>query len=258
MNGRAIDFNCDLGEDPAEAARDEALLAIVTSANVACGGHAGDEESMRRVVRAAARLGVAVGAHPGYPDREHFGRRGLELTAAEIADTVSAQVLALRDIAAREGIALSHVKPHGALYNRAAGDARLAAAIAAGVARVDARLPLYGLAGSAALEVWRRAGFLTVAEAFADRRYEADGTLRSRAHGDALIADPAAAAEQAVRLAAEGWTEPAGGGRIAVEAGTLCIHSDTPGALAIASAVRRALEAAGVEVRASRAGGAQR
>jgi UPF0271 protein len=254
VSGGAIDLNCDLGEDAAEAARDAALLAVVSSANVACGGHAGDEESMRRVVRAAAGLGVAVGAHPGYPDRAHFGRRDLELEPRRIADTVEAQILALRAIAAGEGVALAHVKPHGALYNRAAGEARVAVAIAAGVARVDARLPIFGLAGSLALEVWRRAGVPAVAEAFADRRYEADGTLRSRRHPDALIMDPAAAAEQAVRLAGEGWVEAAGAVRVAIRASTLCIHADTPGAVAIASAVRRALAEAGIAVRPLAAG----
>jgi UPF0271 protein len=251
LTQRAIDLNCDLGEDPGAAERDAALLEIVTSANVACGGHAGDAESMRRTVRAAMKFGAAVGAHPGYPDREHFGRRELDASPAEIAAFVASQIAALRTIAAEAGAALRHVKPHGALYNRAAGDPEVAAAIAEGVVRVDAGLVICGLAGSSALEIWQRAGLGTIAEGFADRRYEADGTLRSRRHADALITDPEAAAAQSVRLAAEGWVESASGARVAVAVGSLCVHSDTPGALEIAAAVRRALEAAGIVVRAA-------
>lgn len=246
----SIDLNCDLGEDPAETERDVALLGLVSSANVACGGHAGSAEAMAHFARAAAARGVALGAHPGYPDREHFGRRELALGTAAIADTVEAQVLALREIATREGVSLRHVKPHGALYNRAAADPRVAAAIAEGVGRVDGRLPIYGLAGSPGLLFWRQAGVPAVAEAFADRRYEADGSLRSRRHDDALITDPADAAAQAVSIAVNGWLEPRAGGRLAVETGTLCVHSDTPGSLAVARAVRTALEAAGVAVSA--------
>jgi UPF0271 protein len=245
-----VDLNCDLGEDPTAIERDEALLGLVSSANVACGGHAGSAQTMAHFARAAAARGVALGAHPGYPDREHFGRRELGLGTSAIADAVAAQVLALRTIASREGVALRHVKPHGALYNRAAADPRVAAAIAEGAARVDGRLPIYGLAGSPGLLFWRQAGVPAVAEAFADRRYEADGSLRSRRHDDALITDPADAAAQAVSIATGGWLEPCGGGRLAVEAATLCVHSDTPGSLAVARAVRAALEAAGVAVSA--------
>ena len=244
----SIDLNCDLGEDPAAVARDEELLSLISSANVACGGHAGDTASMAHFARAARLRNVALGAHPGYPDREHFGRRDLGLTADEIAGAVESQLTALRDIAAGEGVALSHVKPHGALYNRAASDPSVAAAIAEGVRRVDPRLPIYGLAGSPALEIWRRVGLRAVAEAFADRRYEADGTLRPRRHADALILDPGAAAAQAIRLAAEDWIEPHDGGRLTVEVETICIHADTPGAPAIARSVRAALAAAGIAV----------
>lgn len=246
----SIDLNCDLGEEPMATERDEALLGLVSSVNVACGGHAGDAETMAHFARAAGVLGVALGAHPGYPDREHFGRRELGLGTAAIADIVEAQVLALRAVAARAGVALRHVKPHGALYNRAAADPRIAAAIAEGAARIDGRLPIYGLAGSPGLLFWRQAGVPAVAEAFADRRYEADGSLRSRRHDDALITDPAEAAAQAVRIAVGGWLEPRGGGRFAIGAATLCVHSDTPGSLAVARAVRAALEASGVAVRA--------
>lgn len=249
MTQRSIDLNCDLGEDAAAAARDAALLEIVTSANVACGGHAGDADSMRRTVRAALARGVAVGAHPGYPDRERFGREPVAMASEALAASVAAQIGALRAVALEAGAPLRHVKPHGALYNVAASDSAVAAAIADGVARIDGGLAILGLAGSRALEDWRRAGLSTIAEGFVDRRYEPDGTLRSRRHPDALITDPVAAAEQAVRIASEGWAEAAGGARVAVAAGSLCVHSDTPGALAIATAVRRALEAAGIALR---------
>ena len=250
MTQRSIDLNCDLGEDAAAAARDAALLEIVTSANVACGGHAGDAESMRRTVRAALARCVAVGAHPGYPDRERFGREDLAMAPEALAASVAGQIEALRAIALEAGAPLRHVKPHGALYNRAAVDPAVATAIADGVARIDAGLAIVGLAGSRAVDGWRRAGFLTIGEGFVDRRYEPDGRLRSRRHSDALITEPDAAAAQAVRIAAEGWVEAVGGMRVAVAAGSLCVHSDTPGALEIAVAVRHALEAAGIAVRA--------
>ena len=216
-----VDLNCDLGE-LSDTALEEALMRQVTSANIACGGHAGDEETMRRTVVLAHRYSVHIGAHPGYPDRAGFGRVELPLTAAEIAETVEEQV---RRLAAITDI--GHVKPHGALYNVAAGNEGVARAIADGVALFSREVTLVGLAGSRMLEVWRSMGFRVAAEAFADRRYETDGSLRPRRFADALITDPAAAAEQAVRLAAS--------------AQTICVHSDTPGSVAIAAAVRSAL-----------------
>jgi UPF0271 protein len=170
-----IDLNCDMGELE-DAAIEEALMPHITSANVACGEHAGSDEIMARTVRLALRHGVAVGAHPGYPDRANFGRVELALTAAEIADTVFAQIQRLQ----RTGATLAHVKPHGALYNVAAKKPEVAAAIADGVARWNPAAVLVGLAGSKALDVWRERGFRVAAEAFADRRYEADGSLRPR------------------------------------------------------------------------------
>jgi UPF0271 protein len=231
---RTVDLNCDLGEDPAEVARDESLLALVTSINVACGGHAGDQESMRHMARAARQAGVALGAHPGYPDRAHFGRHELEMSDQEIAASVTAQVQALSVIAREENVPLVHVKPHGALYNRAARDSRVAIAIGYGVAAVDRSLRMVGLAGSLAPGAWREQGLPTAAEGFADRRYEADGTLRARRFADALVSDPAAAAEQAVSLVRDRAVD------------TVCVHSDTPGAIAILIAVRAALSIAGV------------
>jgi len=214
-----IDLNCDMGEGGADAT----LMPFITSANVACGGHAGDEGSMQATVSLARRWNVAVGAHPSYPDRDHFGRLEMPLTPDEIAAAVHAQTAALGRIAGK----LAHLKPHGALYNVAARDARVARAIALGAARWSRELVLVGLAGSLMLDVWREMGFRAAAEGFADRRYELDGSLRSRKLPGALITDPEEAARQAVSLA----------GRV----DTICVHGDTPGAPAILAAVSAAL-----------------
>jgi 5-oxoprolinase (ATP-hydrolysing) subunit A len=251
-----------MGEIPALVAdgTQEAILAHVTSVNVACGAHAGDEATIEATIRAALRHGRAVGAHPGYPDRDHFGRRILPLPLDEITRTVAEQVIYVAGIAAGCGARLTHVKPHGALYNAAAGDRALAAAIAAGVAlarqairaRRDAvpagdDLVLVGLAGSACLDVYAAEGFRVAAEAFADRRYEPDATLRARRHPDALLTDPDEAADQALRLARDAEVVAVGGAVVAVRASTLCLHGDTPGAARIAAAVAARLRAAGVE-----------
>jgi UPF0271 protein len=243
-----IDLNCDMGEIPALVAdgTQDALLDQVTSANVACGAHAGDPATMEATVRAAVARGRAVGAHPGYPDRANFGRRVLPLSPEEVARTVAEQVETLARVAARCGATLAHVKPHGALYNAAARDQALAEAIAAGVARVGRHLLLVGLASSPCLEVYARAGFRTVAEGFADRRYEADGALRARSFPDALLTDPEEAATQAIGLARDGEAVAAGGARVRVAAATLCVHGDTPGAARIAAAVAARLRAAGI------------
>ena len=223
-----MDLNCDMGE----IAGDTAVMPFVTSANIACGGHAGDEASMKATVAEALRYRVAVGAHPGYPDRPNFGRLEMNLPPAAISDFVYEQVARLGKIAP-----LSHVKPHCALYNQAARDRVLAKAIADGVSRWSRDVVMVGLAGSAMLDAFKDAGFSVAAEAFADRRYEPDGSLRSRKFADALITDPEAAAEHAVQLAREG------------KAQTICIHGDTPGALKIAESVSRKLREAGIELR---------
>ena len=187
-----IDLNCDMGEIP-EAIADgtqEALMRSITSANVACGGHAGDEQTMRATIQQALRAGVAIGAHPGYPDRENFGRLELKMAPKEVAESVFQQVRALAQVAESCGAPVVHVKPHGALYNQAVRNRELASAIAEGVARWRRDVVLVGLAGAPMLDVFREAGFTVAAEAFADRRYEPDGTLRSRKFADALIRDP--------------------------------------------------------------------
>lgn len=245
-----VDLNADLGEDrlALSSGADEALLAVVTSANVACGGHAGDAASMRALVRIARRLGVAVGAHPSYPDRATFGRAAAGAGPAEIEAFVAAQAAALAAIAGGEGVRLSHLKPHGALYHAAHRDPAVAAAIAAGAARVDPGLALVGPAGSPALDAWRATGFRVAAEAFADRAYEPDGTLRARGLPGALLDDPPRAAAQAESIVLEGRVMAIDGTLVALEAVTLCVHADTPNALAIARAVRARLESRGVRV----------
>ena len=228
-----IDLNADMGEG---VGADEALLAVVSSANIACGAHAGDPSVMRRTVRAATAAGVAIGAHPGFPDREHFGRRALAMDAQAIEDSVIYQIAALAGIAAAEGASLAHVKPHGALYNMAAKDQTMADAIASAIASVDASLVMVGLPASALERAAEKAGLAFAAEGFADRAYEPDGSLVARSQPGALITDPAAAAAGALRLALGGHVR------------TICIHSDTPGAAAIGAAVRRALDEAGAVV----------
>jgi 5-oxoprolinase (ATP-hydrolysing) subunit A len=246
-----IDLNCDMGELP-EAIADgtqESLMPFLTSVNVACGGHAGDAQTMRATVEQALRWKLAVGAHPGYPDRAHFGRLRLNLPPEAVADAVFGQVQALARVAAGCGARLTHVDAHGALYNQAAQDGVLAAAIARGVARWGRSVVLVGLAGSSMLDAFRADGFAVAAEAFADRRYEPDGSLRSRVHEDALIRDPAEAARQALRILERGTAMASDGSDVRVDAQTLCIHGDTPGAREIAAAVAGALREAGVTLR---------
>jgi len=226
-----IDLNCDMGELE-DAALEARLMEHVTSANIACGGHAGDEAAMERTIRLALERGVRIGAHPGYPDRANFGRIEIVMSEDEIEDTVAWQIGRLEAVAGRLGANIAHVKPHGALYNVAVHNYAVAHAIGTAVRRWNPAALVFGLAGSPMLDVWRGMGLRVAGEGFADRRYEADGTLRSRKFPDALILDPAEAAAQAVRLAREGGVE------------TICVHGDTPGAPEILEACRRALQAA--------------
>ena len=243
-----IDLNCDMGEVP-EAIADgtqEALMRSITSVNIACGGHAGDEQTMKSTIEQALHWKLAIGAHPGYPDPANFGRLELKLPLNEISASILEQVNALADVAARCGGRVVHVKPHGALYNQAVRNRELAEAIAKGVARWKREVVLIGLAGSLMLDVFREAGFAVAAEAFADRRYEPDGTLRSRKFEDALIRNPEEAAWQALGIAERGVVIVSDGSEVAVDAQTLCIHGDTPGAPKIAEKVARTLREAGV------------
>jgi len=245
---RRIDLNCDMGELP-EAIADgtqEALMPSLTSVNIACGGHAGDEQTMKATIEEALRWNLAIGAHPGYPDRQNFGRLELQLSAEEVAEFVFEQVRSLGGIAADCGVQLTHVKPHGALYNQAVRDGKLAQSIAKGVAQWSSKVTLVGLAGSPMLAVFREAGFAAAAEAFADRLYEPDGSLRSRKFRDALISNPAKAAQQALGIVVRGIVTASNGADVSVSAQTICIHGDTPGAPEIASTVARTLRQAGV------------
>jgi UPF0271 protein len=246
-----IDLNCDMGEIP-EAVADgtqEALMRSVTSVNIACGGHAGDEHTMRATIEQALRHGVAIGAHPGYADRANFGRVELKLSAAEVVDSIFAQVQALAKIAESCSARVTHVKPHGALYNQAVRDRELAGAIALGVARWSREVVLVGLAGSSMLEVFREAGFAVAAEAFADRRYEADGSLRSRKFADALIGDPEEAARQALRIVKGHDVIAHDGSTVRVEAQTICFHGDTAGSSEIAQVLAKTLSGVGISLR---------
>ena len=241
-----IDLNCDMGEMP-EAIADgtqEALMPSITSVNIACGGHAGDAHTMAATIEQALRHKLAIGAHPGYADRANFGRIELNLSPHEVAASVYEQLRGLADAAAQYRAHITHVKPHGALYNQAVGNPRLARAIAVGVERWSPTVVLVGLAGSPMLDVFRESGFPIAAEAFADRRYEPDGTLRSRKHADALIHDPAEAAHQALAIA-QGKVVARDGSKVPLHADTLCIHSDTPGSPQIAAQVAAALRQAG-------------
>jgi UPF0271 protein len=248
-----IDLNADLGESfgAYRMGADAEVLAFVTSANVACGFHAGDPSVIDRTVADAVRAGVAVGAHPGHWDLRGFGRRVIAADPEEVVADIVYQVGALAGFAASHGTRLTHVKPHGALYNQAVGDERLAAAVARGVARAGRGLILVGLATSS---IMRRAaeaeGLRFAAEAFADRVYERDGTLRYRALRGAVMTDPQRVAAQAVRIAREGVVTAGDGSEVRLQADTLCLHGDTENAVALARAVRGALEAAGVAVRA--------
>lgn len=246
-----IDLNCDMGEIP-EHIKDgtqESLMRSITSVNIACGGHAGDERTMKTTIEQALRWNLTIGAHPGYPDRENFGRLELDLPLDQIEESIFGQIRNLAEIAATYATAIVHVKPHGALYNQAVNNPELARAIANGAARFSKDVVLVGLAGSKMLDIFRDAGFRAAAEAFADRRYEPDGTLRSRKFEDALIRNPKHAAAQAVRIARKEGVIASDGSTVKIDAQTICIHGDTPGAPQIADAVAMGLQQAGVSLR---------
>lgn len=241
-----VDLNADLGEG---SANDEAILDFVTSANIACGFHAGGPTVMAQTVELAKRKGVAIGAHPGFRDLEGFGRRLPDISPQEVHDLVIYQVGALLGFARATGTPMQHVKPHGALYNAAAADRALAAAIATAVAAVDPSLILFGLARSELIAAGDRAGLRTAAETFADRTYTAAGALTPRSDPSAVIDDHAVATAQAVRSVTEGKVRSLEGTDIEVRADTICIHGDSPQAPDFARAIRTGLEAAGIEVK---------
>ena len=247
-----IDLNCDMGESFGawKMGNDLAILEHVTSANIACGFHAGDPQTMRAVVRAALAQQVKVGAHPGFPDLVGFGRRNLQATPDEVYAMVVYQVGALAAFAAAAGGRLNHVKAHGALYNMAARDRALAEAIARAVHDVDPGLVMFGLAGSEMIGAAQRLGLRCAAEVFGDRTYQDDGSLSPRSRPDAMLVDVEIAAAQVKRMALEGLVRSTSGKEVPVQADTLCVHGDQPGALDFVRRIRAELAAAGIEVRA--------
>jgi UPF0271 protein len=251
---RQLDLNADVGEGDPET--DEALLTMVTSANVACGAHAGDADTMRATVAIAHRHGVAVGAHPGYDDRQGFGRRPMQLSADEINDLFLFQLRTLDVIAKAGRVVLHHVKPHGALYNQAETDGALAAAIIAAVRAFDPTLRLVGRAGSAMAHAAAAVGHPFTPEAFADRRYRADGSLQPRSEPGAVLTDPEDVARQVRSLVTHGEVVASDGSSVPVAFETLCLHGDTPGSAVLAARIRQELRDLGVIVSAPRSLGA--
>jgi 5-oxoprolinase (ATP-hydrolysing) subunit A len=252
-----VDLNCDMGESFGrwELGADAAVMPHITSANIACGAHAGDTSVMRKTMKLATQHGVSCGAHPGFADLAGFGRREIPTTPVEAGDLVLYQLGALAAIAASEGVRLQHVKAHGALYNMAARDPRLAAAIAAAIAGFDRTLVFFGLAGSGMLAAGRQAGLEVAAEGFADRAYEPDGSLTPRSVAGSVILDVEELVARASRMVREGRVRARNGADIELRVDTLCVHGDTPGADKLAASLRAGLEAAGVRVLPVRATG---
>jgi len=243
---RVVDLNCDMGEG---CGNDSELLDYVTSANIACGFHAGDEETMRRTAEAALAKGVAIGAHPSFPDRENFGRTKMHLSTQEVFDIVTEQVNAMRGICQGLETILNHVKPHGALYNMAADDAKLARAIADAVKSIDPELVMYGLSGSYLISEAQKLGLKTSSEVFADRTYTADGKLTPRSQPNALIAGTGDAINQVLQMVNGGTVTATTGATVPIVAETVCIHGDGPHAVEFAKAIRTQLDREGIEVR---------
>ena len=246
----SIDLNSDLGENTPDriVGDDAAMLEIVSSANVACGFHAGSPEGIRTTLDAAVRNGVVIGAHPGYLDYENFGRTNVEIDSKTLQAHVEYQLGALEGLARAAGGAVAYVKPHGALYNTIARDERQAAAVVAAIRAIDPSLVLLGLAGGVVLEVASRAGLQVAAEAFADRAYLPDGQLVSRTQEGAVLHDAAAVAERMVRFAETGVIRAIDGTDVRVDAQSICVHGDSAGALAMATKTKRMLQQAGVTI----------
>lgn len=252
MSEVVIDLNADLGEirELLASGADAELMRYISSANIACGAHAGDAAMMAETVAIAKSLGVTVGAHPGYPDRANFGRVEIAITAAELEQSVREQVAALMHVAEKAGVAVVHVKPHGALYHAANEKRETAEAVGRAVLALNPALIMVGQCGSASLVVWREMGLRCAGEAFADRAYENDGTLRKRSLPGAVLSSPEAAAAQAIGIAVTKTVRTHDGETLPVSAQTLCLHSDTPGAAEIARIIHGRLRAAGVNIRA--------
>ncbi|MDD4599906.1 hypothetical protein SDC9_15095 [bioreactor metagenome] len=247
---RYVDLNSDLGESfgAYTLGLDRDVLRHISSANIACGCHAGDPMVMAKTVGLAQELGVSIGAHPGFPDLVGFGRRKMALSPVEVKNYIIYQVGALAAFAAAANTKLQHVKPHGALYNMAAVDPKFAIAIAEGIAEVNTELIFVGLAGSEMIKAGQQAGLRVASEVFADRGYNSDGTLIARGQPGAMIHDPEEAAVRVVKMVAKGTIMSAGGQEIAICADTVCLHGDSPGAVEMAQTIRKRLEEAGIKI----------
>jgi 5-oxoprolinase (ATP-hydrolysing) subunit A len=252
MSHLRADLNADVGEafGPYTLGQDPAIVPLVTSVNVACGFHAGDPAVMRETVVLAREHQVAVGAHPGFPDLVGFGRRQMHLSPREVEDLVVYQIGALAAVAGAQGVALQHVKPHGALYNMASNDLAMADAIARAIVAVDRALILVGLSGSKLVDAGRRAGLRTASEVFADRGYRSDGSLLPRDAEGAVMRDLEVVRARAVTIVQQGSVTADDGRRVLVQPETICLHGDTPGAADMARAIRTALQDAGVALKA--------
>lgn len=251
QSAESIDLNADIGEytGTSGASLDDSILELVSSASIACGGHAGDVEVMQRTVDSAASRGVAIGAHPSYPDRENFGRREMEISEEELGAQLVSQIDALADCCARAGVKLRYVKPHGALYNVGARDATVARVIAEAVRSVDPSLVLLGLARSTLIYEGEHAGLTVASEAFADRAYLPNGTLLPRDRAGAVLHDDHLVADRALTIARDNYVWTVDGVRLQVKADSLCIHGDNPAALALVKSTRTVLEAHGFSIR---------
>lgn len=239
-----IDLNLDAGEfkQALDDGTEESLYRVVTSVNIACGGHAGDHETMSRAVELALKHGLKIGAHPSFADKENFGRQILKISKGQLVESLTSQIETLREVCRAQGATLEHVKPHGALYNAAAVDLEYALPVIESVQKVDRNLAIVAMAGSPFLRWIAENQMTAIAEAFADRRYESDGTLRKREFADAVINDPLLAAKQAIQLVRDKTVLTADGKLLKLHAQTICIHGDTEKALQIAEQIRSALE----------------
>ncbi|MBM3176767.1 MAG: LamB/YcsF family protein [Bacteroidetes bacterium] len=242
---RSIDLNCDVGEG---MGNEEALMPFISSANIACGLHAGDALLMREVVKYCKRFGVAIGAHPSFPDRENFGRRNMDLPTEEVYALVLEQIELLKSIAVEEGASIHHVKPHGALYNMAAADRNLSDAIARAVAAVDQSLVLYGLSGSVTEKSAKNSGLRFAHEVFADRTYQHNGSLTPRSEKNALITNPVDSVQQAIYLAMGTSIKSVDGQPIKLKANTICLHGDGADAVGFAKTIHYALKEMGIKI----------
>ncbi len=243
----SVDLNCDVGEG---CGQDAELMGLISSANIACGYHAGDEETMRKTVVLAVENGVAIGAHPGYPDRENFGRVAMDLTASDIIRIVTDQINTLAKIAKTAGGKVTHVKPHGALYNQSARDPVLASVIARAIANLDDKLVLFGLSGSHSISEAEKIGLRTASEVFADRTYQSDGSLTPRTEPNALVQDLEIASTQVLDMIKYGRVRSVDAYMIPISAQTVCIHGDGENAVNFARVINRALAQNGIEIKA--------